>query len=295
MSSKKLSNLSTRILVAAIYFPLLLISVVSESLFALFAYLVLSCAWHEYLCFESKPASRFEWIKHICLALVLGTPVLLLDGDFPSYLPFVLLGVALQSLFLFRLFKGRDFADIWGSLQFFVFGLLYLTGLMTSLVLLHRVEDGGQEAIWFLIFVVAATDTGAYFAGKNFGRTPFFEWISPSKTWEGVAGGLLAAAAISIPFFFVYREVDLVTPPLMICVILAFVVGICSVLGDLMESQLKRCHGVKDSGKILGGHGGVLDRFDGLMFAALPLLMIVTLSGGFSFDSLADLWQILEK
>ena len=121
-----------------------------------------------------------------------------------------------------------------------------------------------------MLFLLAATwlgDTGAYFAGRFFGRTKLFERISPKKTWEGAIGGLvvssLGAAAIAratgLPF------------GLLEAILLAAVLDIAGVVGDLAESMLKRAWGVKDSGWIMPGHGGILDRIDSLLFTA-PLL-----------------------
>lgn len=282
-----MSNLSTRVLVAAVYFPLLLISVVHVSLFSALMFVILSLSWFEYLGFQSRSKDALSILKRVALALVMSSPLLFVDH---IGLVFFALGFLLQATVVYWVIKGRAFSDLWNQLQFYVFGALYLTGLFASLVFLHRVENGGMEAVWFLIFVVAATDTGAYFAGKSLGRKPFFPWVSPSKTWEGVMGGLLGALLVCPIFYFVFQEIHLSTPSLGILMVLGLVVGICSVFGDLIESLLKRHYGVKDSGSLLAGHGGVLDRFDGLIFAALPLLLIISLSGGFSFDSFSALW-----
>ncbi len=147
-----------------------------------------------------------------------------------------------------------------------VAGLVYVPLLLSTLVPIRAREDG----LWMMLFLLAATwlgDTGAYFAGRFFGRTKLFERISPKKTWEGAIGGLvvssLGAAAIAratgLPF------------GLLEAILLAAVLDIAGVVGDLAESMLKRAWGVKDSGWIMPGHGGILDRIDSLLFTA-PLL-----------------------
>lgn len=122
---------------------------------------------------------------------------------------------------------------------------------------------------WLLatLFLVWAADTGAYFAGRWLGRHKLAPKVSPGKTWEGVAGGLvlvLALAAWAAP---------LLGMPRLAFAALCLVVGACSIVGDLIESLFKRHAGLKDSGTLLPGHGGMLDRIDSLL-AAAPLLML---------------------
>jgi len=118
-------------------------------------------------------------------------------------------------------------------------------------------------------------DTGAYLAGKSFGRRKLFQRISPNKTWEGFAGGVLLATVASLSFdrYFGLQKWQWAT--------VALIIGIFGTAGDLVESMLKRQAGVKDSGNILPGHGGFLDRFDGLLLAApLAYVFLKLLVGG---------------
>jgi len=137
-----------------------------------------------------------------------------------------------------------------------------------SLMLLEALYlIGGMKALLWLIVIVALTDSMAYVIGKNFGRKFFnkeFSLTSPNKTWEGVLGGIVSGTIIGafagLIFFNFFTSF-----------FISFFVSVASVFGDLFESYLKRRAGVKDSGNILPGHGGVLDRVDGYLFAA-PLL-----------------------
>src|SRR5690606_21018208 len=113
------------------------------------------------------------------------------------------------------------------------------------------------------MFILWGNDTGAYLIGKFFGRHRLFERISPNKTWEGFVGGALLAVAVSLILAH-YLPVL----PSWQWVGIALVVSLFGTFGDLVESMLKRSHHVKDSGAVLPGHGGLLDRFDGLLFAA---------------------------
>lgn len=127
-------------------------------------------------------------------------------------------------------------------------------------------EYGVMSLAWLLI-VVAMTDVGAYGVGKSIGKTPFCE-TSPNKTLEGVAGGI-AVATLSGMFVGLF-VVDLFTS-----FVISLAVSAVSIFGDLYESSLKRAADVKDSGDILPGHGGVLDRIDGYLFGAVVMLVLL--------------------
>lgn len=125
----------------------------------------------------------------------------------------------------------------------------------------------GQYWVLYALFIVWAADSGAYFAGRLWGGRKLAPQVSPGKTWAGVWGGVATAAllaAVAAPWLTRSRAA---------LVVLTVVVALCSVVGDLTESLFKRHAGLKDSGRLIPGHGGVLDRFDSLL-AAAPLLML---------------------
>lgn len=140
-----------------------------------------------------------------------------------------------------------------------VCGVLILVPLFASLLLLYRAEP---ELLLFALLIVWAADIGAYFAGRQFGRVKLAPNISPGKTWEGVLGGLIVVLLLTVAWAH-FRD-------LQISVLLPFclAVGAVSVVGDLTVSMFKRTAGVKDSGKLFPGHGGVLDRIDSVAAAA---------------------------
>ena len=145
-----------------------------------------------------------------------------------------------------------------------VAGLIALVPVWLALVRLHA---QGPQLMLFLLLLVVAADIGAYFAGRAFGKHKLAPRVSPGKTWEGVGGGLVAAAlmaALGVWWF------NMDTVPFMA---LCIVVAIASVVGDLTESMFKRHVGLKDSGNLLPGHGGVLDRVDSVT-AAAPVFLI---------------------
>jgi len=117
--------------------------------------------------------------------------------------------------------------------------------------------------------VIFASDTGAFYFGRLFGAHKLYEAISPGKTWEGAVGGLFSSVIAAALFLRLVR----LQPLNLEVLILAFVLSVSGQVGDLTESMLKRNHGVKDSGHLLPGHGGILDRIDGLLFA-IPILYV---------------------
>jgi phosphatidate cytidylyltransferase len=123
----------------------------------------------------------------------------------------------------------------------------------------------------FLI-ILWSNDTGAYLSGRALGRTKLFERISPNKTWEGFIGGVLLAMGVAFGLSYWFGTLTKLE-----WVMIAAIIGIFGTLGDLVESMLKRSLGIKDSGSILPGHGGFLDRFDGLLIAAPLVYILLTL------------------
>lgn len=143
--------------------------------------------------------------------------------------------------------------------------LLYPTASFLFILALYT-EYGMQSLLWLLV-VVAGCDIGAYFVGRAIGKTKFCE-TSPNKTLEGVAGGVLVATLLGTIF-----AIDGLT--LIGAIVISFVIAVVSIFGDLFESYLKREANLKDSGDILPGHGGILDRTDSYLFGAVILLIIL--------------------
>ena len=126
---------------------------------------------------------------------------------------------------------------------------------------------GGFDTVMYILLVIWMTDIGAYTFGRMFGKNKMWPAISPNKTWEGSIGGTLSALVVAAIYLNFFPQAY--SMPVMLGLTLIF--SIAGQLGDLVESAYKRYYGVKDSGKILPGHGGILDRFDSMLFV-LPLL-----------------------
>lgn len=129
----------------------------------------------------------------------------------------------------------------------------------------------GTVFIIYLLIVVWATDSFAYFTGRKFGKTKLAPSISPNKTWEGSIGGTLIATILAMIFNMIYTPFP---GSLVIFIIITILLSIAGQLGDLIESYIKRFFGVKDSGKLLPGHGGILDRFDSLILVSIIAYII---------------------
>ena len=161
------------------------------------------------------------------------------------------------------LFTFRDIKAVAGEVALLFMGFLYVPLLLGHLLLLRGLPMGVQW-LFLLSLIVMAGDTGAYYVGCNFGRKKLYPAVSPNKSVEGALGGLagsiIGAFVAKASFFSSLTVGD--------CLATALLLGTLGQLGDLFESLLKRSFGVKDSGAILPGHGGVLDRLDSILFAA---------------------------
>jgi phosphatidate cytidylyltransferase len=159
---------------------------------------------------------------------------------------------------LFTARREEPWADISARL---IMGTLYVGALIGFLPLL-RSEPGGAGWMWLAFGLGWCGDIGGYFAGREFGRHKMSPVISPKKTWEGFLGGVLLAIAWAVLFKLLFfpqlRTID--------CLVLAVLGDVAGVVGDLVESVIKRTYKVKDSGRFLPGHGGLLDRIDSVMF-----------------------------
>lgn len=162
-----------------------------------------------------------------------------------------------------------------GAAFWTIIGVLYLSLPMLALVWLRAMPVDGLAMTLWLLLVVWTADVAAYFVGRAVGGPRLAPKVSPGKTWSGFVGGLAGAMLMG-------AAVTMVNGPfrLMTALVLAAVVAVAAQIGDLAESMLKRQAGVKDAGTLIPGHGGVLDRVDGLLFAAPVLAVIVLLAPG---------------
>ncbi|MBL4572972.1 MAG: phosphatidate cytidylyltransferase [Gammaproteobacteria bacterium] len=197
----------------------------------------------------------------------------------------LILGLLFWLLSLFFLAGYPGNSSLWNDeSKIALMGVLVLIPTFVGVVFLKYLLPSGFLVL-ALVILVAAVDVGAYFAGVNFGSRKLAANLSPKKSWEGVWGGAAACLLVAVLFVWLMHNNLQSLSALQVAVLLVLSVGVTffSVVGDLIESMLKRNCGVKDSGAMLPGHGGVLDRVDGLV-AATPLFvltMMLVLDGEF--------------
>jgi phosphatidate cytidylyltransferase len=164
------------------------------------------------------------------------------------------------ALLVFFVSSGRQHAV--AAFAVTLLGVVWIGGGLAYLMLLRNIPDDGRLLIFATLLTVFADDTIAYVVGRAVGRHRMAPVISPGKSWEGFVGGTIAAVAVA--FFALYDQQVVTTGE---SLVLGLAIALASTLGDLFESAVKRDLAVKDSGRLLAGHGGVLDRVDSLLWA----------------------------
>jgi phosphatidate cytidylyltransferase len=263
-----------RIITAVILLPFLIASILLPWLQVLFV--VLAAAAMVFALYEFYVLARKRDLKPDIAAGFLGAAALFTifyfvepgrDLDF-SMIQLTIL-VLTAGVLVAATLRGAPFDKIIASSGATVLGVLYIALLGGHLLAVRMGFEQKLSAhlLSFFFLVIMGADTGAYYVGRAIGKHKLAPKISPGKTWEGVAGGMVAALALAtVSHFWFFREL-----PLKWALPLAAVMMMLGVLGDLSESALKRSAGAKDAAKILPGHGGVLDRMDSLLFNA-PLI-----------------------
>ncbi len=191
---------------------------------------------------------------------------------------FLCIGLMFWISSVFFLYHYPRYFEFWNKkYKLTAMGLLVIIPAWNGMIVLKFLNPEGYLLL-LIVILVAAIDIGAYFTGRNFGRIKLAEKLSPNKTWEGVLGGgavcvltMILMTGIADLIFPAFSQVDSV-----VIVFLTLTTIVLSVVGDLLESMLKRNQGIKDSGDILPGHGGILDRVDGLL-AAVPCFSLILL------------------
>lgn len=260
-------NLHMRVLSSFVLIPLALGALWQGGTVAIVVMTIASCLvyyeWARLAGFGLK--SFLFWMSQALLVTAAGL-LLLQANEFTA--TFWLVLVVLIG-FIHLLFNN---ADSWKAL-----GLVYAMTLLVTLLLLRQSAAYGFEAALFVILTVWATDSFAYLSGSLIGGKKLLPSISPHKTRAGFYGGLIAAVTAGGMTAFVFRLPNVFMP-----LLLALIVSFAAQLGDLFESWLKRRFNVKDSGHLIPGHGGMLDRLDSLAAASLAAYLIGAARTGFA-------------
>ncbi len=197
------------------------------------------------------------------LGIALGV---LLVFIFPGMNGIVYTALSLFLVTLTRLFLPRPTEGAREDISTTFFGIFYVAMLFGFQMAL-RMGDYGRQWLMFMYLVIWASDIGAYYIGTSLGKHKLYPKVSPKKSVEGLIGGMLAAAGVAL----LCRAWFLPAVGVLEAAILGLVLAVAGTLGDLVESLFKRDAGVKDSGNLIPGHGGMLDRMDSMLFAA-PVL-----------------------
>ncbi len=249
------------------------------SFILLFAIITTLCLW-EFLNLVLHHHTKRDWIR-IFIGVIFGlSPFVLasvmhmaiVSNDRFVIVTSVLFFPLIFMAFIYELFTGSE--KPFQNVAFMVLGMVYI-GAPFSLLnfIAFNGDDFNVWPIFGLLLLTWMNDTGAYIIGSKFGKTPLLPRISPKKTWEGTLGGVAVTFMVGYAFCIATGELRLQD-----WMILSAIVAVFGSIGDLIESMLKRSINIKDSGTLLPGHGGMLDRFDAfiflLPFAAAYLLYI---------------------
>jgi phosphatidate cytidylyltransferase len=268
--------LKQRIITAAVLIPVVVIAVLylPTRWWALLCLLILLRAAWEWAALAGW-ASRTQRLAYTALVAVTAS---LLYAKWPS--PAVIeaivhLAVVWWFIAAAVVLRVQSGAPLWprGRIPLSISGLLTLIPVWVTLVFLHAQEQGSTWLLGLLVLIWLA-DSGAYFAGRLFGRHRLANKVSPGKTWEGVAGAFVVTVAAAASIMLATDQPARLIVATVLLVVLTLV---ASIIGDLYESAVKRAAGVKDSSHLLPGHGGVLDRIDSLTAAAPVFVLGVNL------------------
>jgi phosphatidate cytidylyltransferase len=256
-----------RVTTAAVLIPLVLLLLFKGSylmVVSVTALVAMLAAW-EYSAIADSHGSRIPRVLLLIATVLLFAAIL----RSPSFVLPVLAGCSLTLLIVstFRSPLERVLADT----AFSVFGLIYCGLTLASVPLVWMQQPGGPSQVVFLLCIVWAGDVAALYVGRNFGRHKLAPQISPQKTWEGSAASLAGSLLVAFALVSFARGALHFSGPLAWWLALAAGLNVFAQVGDLVESAIKRGAGVKDSGTLLPGHGGILDRIDAILLAAPAL------------------------
>jgi len=275
---KKNNNMhKQRILTAVIALPLIIILILKGGafLFSVLICLVSLLSLREYFRITHNifPYKGFFWIS---TPAFLFTPALIYSAYYLSYRyisAVIVLELLTSSLVLLHYYnsdKSMEKETLIGAAFNQIHGFIYISLFLSTIVMLHVSDSYGIEWVFLLLLLVFAGDTGAYYTGTYLGKHKLCPEISPNKTIEGFVGGIL----LSIILGSVFKLIFLPEIPWNVSLMVSCATPIAGAVGDMYESAIKRTGKIKDSGRLLPGHGGILDRIDGLIFAA-PVLFFI--------------------
>lgn len=252
--------------ITGFFFVLVLISCIlynKYSFAGLFFIITVLGTWEFYTLTKKDDVSPYRLLGTLIGGFLFLFTFLIVSQSVPRKYIILLL---LASLLTFFAELYRKQKDPFKNIAFTFLGFIYVALPFSLLSLLVIDLETGLlyrgEILLGYFFILWANDTGAYLSGRWFGKNKLFERISPKKTWEGAVGGALLSIVVSVICSNFYKSINLTD-----WIVVSIIIVITGSMGDLVESLFKRSIDVKDSGNILPGHGGILDRFDGLLLS----------------------------
>ncbi len=231
---------------------------------------VLMTIWGLVAVFEVYRISKTTAVPALTVFGLLWTALFIISPHFnlPFLLPLLLAAMVIVPLIMLVLLPNKNGTFI--SWAWTIAGILYIGWLLSYFVALRGLDDG-RNWVFLALLIVFATDTSAYFIGRKWGKHRLAPPISPGKTWEGAIAGVLGGIIASLVLVILFKL------PLNYghAIVLGLLVSVLGQFGDLAESLFKRNMGVKDSGKLMTGHGGLLDRTDSVVFAGVVVYYYV--------------------
>jgi phosphatidate cytidylyltransferase len=256
-----MKELLVRVLSGLLYISIILFSMyAAQEWFLLLFFILGSITLREYIKLVELKSKFWHYASYLFLAFWIYYFNYLYDR---SLLTYVLLAVVLGlNLNLIReLFGPQPVTNLEHQGKA---GLLYVIGGFLFLTLIPARESGFIPDLIGAVFVLVwANDSFAYLVGKTIGKHKLFPAVSPKKTWEGFIGGMTGSVGAAL---LIHHYLDIY--PWGVCVAIAVIVSVMGTMGDLIESRFKRVAGVKDSGRLMPGHGGIYDRLDSIVFAS---------------------------
>jgi len=257
--------LGARVLSALVAIPLLFIVIwFGDPWYSL---VVAGCALWGVLEFYHLASS--PQVRPLTLFGILGTLLLVLNAHAEGYFTAPLISAVVLFSLIWLLFRF-EVEGAFNNWLWTLAGMLYVGWLLSYFVLLRNLNQG-REWVLLALFSTFAVDTCAFFVGRVWGRHKLAPLISPGKSWEGAVGGLVGGLVASLALAFVLR----LPMAWWQALFLGLLVSVFAQLGDLSESMLKRSAGVKDAGKLIPGHGGILDRLDSIVFTVVVVYYYV--------------------
>jgi phosphatidate cytidylyltransferase len=257
------SNLVQRIVAAVIAVPFLIFCIYYSdwSFFGLFLLICVLTQIEFYKLLKLNENVPLLYYGTFCGALLFSLAFFIETDRIPP-LSYYIISPILTAIFFIKLYK-KDDTKPFKNIAYTFLGIIYVAFPFALICILSMVLGRySWQIVLGCLFLLWASDTGAYFAGTNFGKTKLFERVSPKKSWEGSIGGFVAAMVVAYFLGQYFNDIESWK-----WFVIGAIIVIAGTYGDLVESLFKRSIQIKDSGSIIPGHGGFLDRFDGLLLS----------------------------